>query len=101
MSKLIIKNKTEISDIYVLTLIKKVIDQGRVSNNNKQYCYLTSFTIQNKEYHMVTDLRKCSDVFTFYAVSKANEKEPCEECQWIGLKDKTSVCKVCGTRCPF
>ena len=69
MSKIIIKNQTEISDIDVLTLIQRVIKNGRISNNNKQYCYLTSFSIDNKEYHVVTDLRKCSDVFTFYAVS--------------------------------
>ena len=70
MSKFIIKNQTEIDDIYVLTLVKKVIADGRISNNGKQYCYLTSFEINKKEYHVVTDLRKCSDVFTFYAVSK-------------------------------
>lgn len=69
MSKIIIKNQTEIDDISVLTLVQRVIKNGRISNNNKQYCYLTSFDIDGKEYHIVTDLRKCSDVFTFYAVS--------------------------------
>ena len=44
-------------------------------------------------YHTIVD--------EFANLSKANEKEPCEECQWIELKDKTSVCKVCGTQCPF
>ena len=57
-------------DISVLTLVQRVIKDGRISNNNKQYCYLTSFQIDGKEYHIVTDLRKCSDVFTFYAVSQ-------------------------------
>jgi len=69
MSKIIIKNQTEMDDISVLTLVQRVIKNGRISNNGKQYCYLTSFEIENKEYHIVTDLRKCSDVFTFYAVS--------------------------------
>ena len=70
MSKIIIKNQTEMDDISVLTLVQSVIKNGRISNNGKQYCYLTSFEIENKEYHIVTDLRKCSDVFTFYAVSE-------------------------------
>jgi hypothetical protein len=69
MSKIIIKNQTEIDDISVLTLIQRVIKNGRISNNGKQFCYLTSFDIDNQEYHIVTDLNKCSDVFTFYAVS--------------------------------
>jgi hypothetical protein len=70
MSQLIIKNQTEIDDISVLTLVQRVIDMGRVSNNNKQYCYLTSFNIKDIEYHLVSDLRKCSDVFTFYKNSR-------------------------------
>ena len=69
MSKIIIKNQSEIDDISVLTLVQRVIKNGRISNNGKQYCYLTSFEIEKKEYHIVTDLRKCSDVFTFYAFS--------------------------------
>ena len=56
-------------DISVLTLVQKVIKRGRISNYGKQYCYLTALEIENKHYHIVTDLRKCSDVFTFYAVS--------------------------------
>ena len=69
MEKLIIKNHTEIDNISVLTLVQRVIKNGRISNNGKQYCYLTAFEIEGKEYHIVTDLNKCSDVFTFYAVS--------------------------------
>lgn len=70
MNKIIIKNQTELSMIDVLELVKKVIKMGRISNNDKQYCYLTYIEIANKKYHLVTDLRKCSDVFTLYEVSK-------------------------------
>ena len=70
MSKIIIKNQTEMDDVSVLTLVQSVIKNGRISNNEKQYCYLTSFEIEKKEYHIVTDLNKCSDVFTFYKASK-------------------------------
>ena len=44
-------------------------------------------------YHTIVD--------TFTKLSQSSEKEPCEKCDWIELKDKTSVCKVCGTQCPF
>jgi hypothetical protein len=33
---------------------------------DKQYCYLTSFTIDGKEYHIVSDLNEKSDKLTFY-----------------------------------
>lgn len=69
MGKIIIKNKTEISDITVLKCVQEVINGGRISNNNKQYCYLTIFKINGIGHHIVTDLRKCSDVFTFYKSS--------------------------------
>ncbi len=70
MNKIIIKNQTDLDMISVMELVKKTITLGRISNNDKQYCYLTSYEIDNQEYHLVTDLRKCSDVFTFYKVSK-------------------------------
>jgi len=70
MSKIIIHNQSEISDIAVIKAVTSVIKMGRISNNNKQYCYLTCFEIDNIEYHIATDLRKCSDVFTFYKVTR-------------------------------
>jgi hypothetical protein len=69
MGKIIIKNETDISDLIVLDIVKEVIMMGRISNNDKQYCYLTALKINEIEYHIVTDLRKCSDVFTFYKSS--------------------------------
>jgi hypothetical protein len=68
-SKIIIKNETDVSDLIVLDIVKEVIMIGRISNNDKQYCYLTEFEINESKYHIVTDLRKCSDVFTFYKSS--------------------------------
>ncbi len=66
MSKIIIHNKTDISDIKVLHYVQKVIEAGRDSNNGRQYCYLTWITIENQDYCILTHLRKCSDVFIFY-----------------------------------
>ena len=63
MNKLIIDNRTELSDINVVTLVDKVINQGRISNDNKQYCYGTGITIEDKEYMIWTYLNKKSDRF--------------------------------------
>jgi len=63
MNKLIIDNRTELSDINVVTLVGKVINQGRISNDNKQYCYGTGITIEDKEYMIWTYLNKKSDRF--------------------------------------
>lgn len=38
---------------------------------------------------------------TFAELTKPKEKETCKKCEWLQLKYKTSVCKVCGTQCPF
>lgn len=40
-------------------------------------------------------------VDTYTELTKVKDKEPCIQCDWIELKDKTSVCKVCGTKCLF
>lgn len=71
MSKIIIKNNTEISDLYVMHLVGSIIKEGRISASGKQYCYLTVFQIEGNEFYMTTDLRKCSDVFTFYKSIKS------------------------------
>ena len=58
MSKIIIKNQTEMDDISVLTLVQRVIKNGRISNNGKQYCYLTSFEIENKLQRLIKSLEQ-------------------------------------------
>ena len=67
-SKLILDNQTDLPMEDFLTLAKKVIQMGRISNNNKQFCFLTSFIIDWEEYHIVSDLNKKSDKLTFYKV---------------------------------
>jgi len=67
MGKLIIDNRSKlINDIDCLTLIKSVMKGGRISNNDKQYCYLTSFKLKNYRIAVATDLNKNSDKFTIY-----------------------------------
>lgn len=64
MNRIIINNKTELTDLECLEMVKDVIKQGRCSNDNMQYCYLTSFKRYNKQYQVSTDLRIRSDSFT-------------------------------------
>lgn len=63
MNKLIIDNRTELTDLEAVTLVSRVIEQGRISNDGKQYCYGTGITIKDKEYMIWTDLNKKSDRF--------------------------------------
>lgn len=61
MSKLIIYNNTDLDMDEVLPYILSVIRQGRISNDNTQYCYHTVF----KDGITVTSkLNKSSDTLT-------------------------------------
>jgi len=61
--KFIIENRSDLQEWQVLMLVQSVIDAGRISNDGKQYCYVTSFKVNNGEYLVVTDLNKKSDRF--------------------------------------
>jgi len=63
VNKLIIDNRTDLSDFDALTLVINVVWDGRISNDGKQYCYLTSMPINEKQYVVSTDLNKRSDRF--------------------------------------
>lgn len=69
MEKLIIRNESDLEILDVLTILKRVISYGRISNNGKQYCFLMSFSVGSKEYHIVSDLNEKSDRFTIYNVT--------------------------------
>lgn len=69
MAKLIIDNRSKtLTDQDACRLVMRVIEDGRISNNNKQYCYLTSFNygVTNERYMVATDLNKSSDRFVVY-----------------------------------
>ena len=70
MGRIIINNKSDLTDIEAMENVKRVMDMGRISNDDKQYCYLTAFNKSGSEYHIVTDLRKKSDSFIIYKVPK-------------------------------
>lgn len=64
MNRIIINNKTDLSDYDSLQLVARVIGSGRISNFNKQYCFLTEFKLKDKTVKVFTDLRDKSDSFT-------------------------------------
>ncbi len=63
MNRIIIDNRTDLGDLYAVRMVLRVIDAGRVSNNRKQYCYLTAFRLEGKEYLVSTYLNKKSERF--------------------------------------
>ena len=63
MNKIIIENRTEKPMIEILGYVATVMDQGRISNDGKQYCYITRFA---GDIMVVTDLNKKSDRFVVY-----------------------------------
>lgn len=66
MGKLIIDNRSEtLTDQDACRLVMRVIDGGRISNDGKQYCYLTSFSfgLTSQRHTVSTDLNKNSDRF--------------------------------------
>lgn len=66
MKKLILENLTDLPTETFLKLAEKVISMGRISNNFKQYCYASSFKINNENYFIVSVLNKKSDKLILY-----------------------------------
>jgi hypothetical protein len=69
-TKLILENQSDLTMQDFLALASEVIKMGRISNDSKQYCYLSSFEVNNNEYHIVSDLNAKSDRLTIYKVQK-------------------------------
>ena len=58
--RLIINNRSHLSELEVLEVVKCVIEGGRISANNKQYCYVTIFNTCR----VITSRLKDGDSFT-------------------------------------
>jgi len=63
MAKIIIDNRSDLTDLEAIKIVCDVIRYGRISNNNKQYCYLSMFMLDGSKYQVSTDLNKRSDRF--------------------------------------
>jgi hypothetical protein len=82
--------------IEVLKMLQSKIDEAKF--------YKTNYVLQTNDIEMIAEALRIHDV-----VGRSEELQPDEEansckrcqCDWIELKDKTSVCKVCFTQCPF
>ena len=71
MSKIIIENRTDMDDSFCMGLVQRVVNDGRVSNYGKQYCYLTTFHLSGKgEINVSASLNKKSDKFIVWRESK-------------------------------
>lgn len=58
--KIIINNCTDRNMYEVLFYVAKIIENGRISNNEKAYCYMTSFS---NDLLIVAKRNKNSDTF--------------------------------------
>ena len=74
MSKIIIHNNSSANDADILETVALIIKNGRVSNHNKQYCYLVSLPINGVDTHIVSDLNKHSDRFTAYDTTTGDKE---------------------------
>ena len=63
MAKIIIDNRSDLTDLEAIKIVCDVIRYGRISNNNKLYCYLSMFMLDGSKYQVSTDLNKRSDRF--------------------------------------
>lgn len=66
MGRIIINNKSDLPDTTALEIVLKVIQAGRISNEGKQYCYLSTSYVNGIQYDCASDLRKGSDSFVIY-----------------------------------
>ena len=75
--KIIINNQSSLGDEEVLRLVGYVIRKGRISDNGRSYCYLTSFPIGCFCDVLVYAKRnKTSDTFVVYEQSDSGVPAP-------------------------
>ena len=72
MRKLIIDNRTDLPDVDAIFFVREVMRMGRVSNDDKQYCYATTFQNHAGRFDVVTDLNAKSDRFVIVK-SRSND----------------------------
>ena len=73
MSKIIIDNSSDLDDNVAVQMVLQVIELGRVSDDGKQYCYVTTFNVDDDVYAVGTHLNKKSDKFYVYKYDGFNK----------------------------
>ena len=68
--KIIIHIGNGIDTTTALQLVQSVVSNGKVSNNETQYCYHTEFSTDNypENYHVTADVNSKSHVFRVWRV---------------------------------
>lgn len=66
MSKIIIHNRANLSDLEALLIVQEVVKTGKCSKSSKgpQYCFFTTFN--NDKIKVSSDKIKDKDTYTFY-----------------------------------
>jgi len=65
MGKIIIDNRSSLTDVEAVEGVKSIMEDGRVSNDDTQYCYATV---------IVKSMSNGTDVGKFLFISKLNNK---------------------------
>lgn len=76
MNKLIIENRAGIPWLDVLTYVASVINMGRISNDGKQYCYVSTFKTPAGTVVVASDLNEKSDRLVVYLERQHSENQP-------------------------
>ena len=66
MGKIIIDNRSDMTDLDAVDVVKNIVIAGRISNFRTQYCYLTvigNYKGTGKNYQVASFLNKKSDRF--------------------------------------
>tara|TARA_R110002073_G_scaffold331631_1_gene516574 strand:+ start:2670 stop:2888 length:219 start_codon:yes stop_codon:yes gene_type:complete len=66
MGKLIIRNESSLSDIQAIEIVGKVIEEGRISDNGKSYCYLSIYNLQPTKVAVSVRRNGKSDTFVLW-----------------------------------
>lgn len=68
MSRIIIDNQSDLKLDEALSLVRRVIKAGKISNNGEQHCYLTAFgsALGEHRYMVATMLNRKSEKFIVY-----------------------------------
>tara|TARA_R110000744_G_scaffold60794_4_gene125807 strand:- start:21724 stop:21936 length:213 start_codon:yes stop_codon:yes gene_type:complete len=64
MSKLIIENRSSLTDINALEIATLHIKEGRISDNGKAYCYLSIYGLGKQRVAVSAKKNKTSDTLT-------------------------------------
>lgn len=63
MSKIIIDDRSSVGVIAAIDSVRRVVANGRISNNNKQYRYVSCFHSTEGVVYVLSRLNKQSDSF--------------------------------------